>query len=130
MQPEKATEGMSVLRDGFRRLALAGFSIFMVLLAFFLVAAAVVPYFVKLDKYRPDMACITNLKQMQGAIEQWALETKRSTNDLVSITDISGSPTNYIRLLINKELKCPAGGTYSITTVGEAPRCSVAGHTL
>ena len=75
-------------------------------------------------------ACIANLKQIQGAIEQWALETKRSTNDLVSITDISGSPTNYIRQLINREMTCPAGGTYSVTTFGEVPRCSVAGHTL
>ncbi len=78
----------------------------------------------------PSNACIANLKQVQGAIEQWALETKRSTNELVSITDISGSPTNFIRQLINKELICPAGGTYSVTTVGESPRCSVAGHTL
>ncbi len=75
-------------------------------------------------------ARIANLKQIQGAMEQWALETKRSTNDLVSITDISGSPTNYIKLLINKELICPAGGTYTLATVGEAPRCSVVGHTL
>ena len=63
-------------------------------------------------------------------MEQWALETKRSTNDLVSTTDISGSQTNYIKQLINKELICPSGGTYSLTTVGEVPRCSIAGHTL
>ena len=76
------------------------------------------------------IGCIANLKQIQGAMEQWALETKRSTNDVVSITDISGSPTSYIKQLINQEMKCPVGGTYSLTTVGEVPRCSVAGHTL
>ena len=126
MQPER----ISVLRDGLCRLALAAFSIFVVLLVFFLVAAALVPRFVKLDRFKPDLACISNLKQIQGAIEQWALETKRSTNDLVSITDISGSPTNYITQLINKDLRCPSRGTYSLTTVGEVPRCTVAGHTL
>ena len=78
----------------------------------------------------PANSCIANLKQIQGAVEQWALETKRFTNDLVSIADISGSPTNKIRQLINKELICPAGGTYSVTTVGEEPRCSVAGRSL
>ena len=81
-------------------------------------------------RYSPTKACIANLKQIQGAIEQWSLETKRSTNDPVSISDISGSPTDYIKQLINKELKCPTGGTYSVTTVGENPSCSFAGHTL
>lgn len=76
-------------------------------------------------------ACIANLKQLQGAIEQWALESKiTNLAHRVTVTDISGGADKYIRQSINSELKCPAGGTYSVTTVGEEPRCSVAGHTL
>ena len=80
----------------------------------------------------PTNACIANLKQIQGAIEMWTLENHflQATNHPVLITDISGSPTKFIKQLINKELICPAGGKYSLTTVGEAPRCSIAGHTL
>ncbi len=95
-----------------------------------IIVAAALPLFVRVD-VASYSSCIANLKQIQGAIEQWALENKiTNATHRVTVTDISGSPTNYIRELINKELKCPAGGTYSLTTVGEAPRCSVAGHTL
>lgn len=48
------------------------------------------------------------------------------------LEDISGGADKYIKQSINVELKCPAGGTYSVTTVGELPRCSILtwGHTL
>lgn len=76
-------------------------------------------------------SCLANLKQIQGAVEQWALEN-RITNAAhrVTIADISGGADKYIKQSINAELKCSAGGTYSVTTVGEEPRCSVAGHSL
>ena len=93
--------------------------------------AVVVTNFVKVSRTPSTNACFANLKQIQGAIEQWALENKiTNATQSVTVSDISGSQTNYIKQLINQELKCPAGGTYSLTTVGEDPRCSVVGHTL
>ena len=76
-------------------------------------------------------SCIANLKQIQGAVEQWALENKiTNAAHRVTMADISGGADKYIKQSINTELKCPAGGAYSVTTVGEEPRCSVAGHSL
>jgi hypothetical protein len=75
-------------------------------------------------------ACIANLKHIRGAIKQWALENHFSATNQVTIIDISGSATNFIKPLINVHLRCPAGGIYTITTVGEVPRCSTSGHTL
>ena len=97
----------------------------------FVVGLVLFPNFAPNRVRAPTNSCIANLKQIQGAIEQWALENKfTNTAERVTATDISGSPTNFLTGLINKDLKCPAGGTYSMTTVGEEPRCSVAGHTL
>lgn len=74
--------------------------------------------------------CIANLRQIQGASEMWALENQLSPNAEVLITDISGISNRFIRGLINVDVKCQLGGTYSVTTVGENPRCSIPGHTL
>ena len=74
--------------------------------------------------------CIANLKQIQGATEQWALENHKTNGEPVTIWDISGSDTNYIKALINRDFKCPLGGTYKITTVDKNPTCTIPGHTM
>ena len=94
-------------------------------------AAFAIPCFVRSRcSLTPTSSCIANLRQIQGAIKQYALEAKLKPTDRVSITDISGGSNQFIRPLINFGLTCPAGGTYSVTTVGEPPRCSVPGHTI
>jgi type II secretory pathway pseudopilin PulG len=95
-----------------------------------LLAAIAIPNFVKARTTAQTNACISNLKQIQGAIEQWALETKKAPTANVALTDISGGSTNFIKQAINTELKCPAGGTYASTTVAANPTCGVAGHSL
>ena len=90
----------------------------------------VIPQMVPPRMHSCSNACIANLKQIQGAVEQWALENKLTATNHVSLKTIGGGSDKYIKQAINTELKCPAGGTYSVTTVGEEPRCSVAGHTL
>ena len=94
--------------------------------------AVVVPNFVKARRTPSTNACISNLKNIQGAIEQWALESQLTATNRVSLTNISGGIDKYIKQSINVELKCPAGGIYSVTPVGEVPRCSTPtwGHAL
>ena len=88
------------------------------------------PLFWSPRAHAPDNSCIANLKQIQGAIEQYALENKLEAPHRVSIADISGSTSKMIRPLINTDITCPRGGIYSITTVGEMPRCSHPEHAL
>lgn len=68
--------------------------------------------------------CINNLRQIDGAKQQWALENKKPDNTLVSEVNI----TSY--LPGNVMPTCPSGGTYTINSVGVAPTCSVPGHQL
>jgi hypothetical protein len=68
-------------------------------------------------------ACINNLRQIDGAIQQWALENQKSANSPVTAQDI----TPYLK---NGFPSCPAGGTYTLSTVGQMPTCSIPGHAL
>ena len=72
----------------------------------------------------PKNACINNLRQMDGAKEQWALEEKRSAGELV----VEKEMVLYIKG--NAMPKCSEGGRYTVGKVGELPRCSVGGHAL
>ena len=67
--------------------------------------------------------CINNLRQIDGAKEQWALEKAAEGSVSVSLGELAA-------FLKDPNLKCPEGGVYVIGKVGEAPRCSVAGHGL
>jgi hypothetical protein len=85
----------------------------------------------RFDRRIPNTnSCIANLKQIEGAIEMYALENKLAVTNRIAFADISDGTNKMIGPLINVELTCPAGGTYSVTTVGEPPRCSVPGHSI
>lgn len=91
-----------------------------------LLASIAVPNFMKARTQAQTTACVNNLKQIQGAIETWALENKKGPSDAVTDADLFGSS-----LYIKTKPQCPAGGTYSVTTVAAAPTCSVGGtHVL
>ena len=69
-------------------------------------------------------SCINNLRQIDGAKQQWALEYKQTNGTLVPIAEV----VPYIKG--NALPLCPQGGLYSVGKVGEPPKCSVSGHTL
>jgi outer membrane lipoprotein-sorting protein len=72
-------------------------------------------------------ACINNLRQIDGAKNEFALEKGKAIGTPVTEADIKP----YIKLDANGNLpKCPAGGKYTIGKVGELPTCSIAGHAL
>ena len=52
-------------------------------------------------------------------------QKKPSTNDLPRDSDLFG-----LEQYIEPKPKCPTGGTYTIGTLGELPRCPIPTHTL
>ena len=89
-----------------------------------LLAAIAIPNFVKARGTAQKNACIYNLRQIDGAKEQWALENKKSAG---STTDTTGVAA-YIKGATTPA--CPAGGSYSYNAVDSSPTCSITGHTL
>ena len=67
-------------------------------------------------------ACINNLKQIDGAKQQWALENRKTETDVPTEADI-------LKYLPAKPV-CPSGGTYTINAVGTPAACSVPEHSL
>lgn len=67
-------------------------------------------------------ACINNLRQLDGAKQQWALENGKTNGTIVTENDIKP----YIKLDAKGNLpKCPGGGIYTIGKVGEPVTCSL-----
>jgi prepilin-type N-terminal cleavage/methylation domain-containing protein len=80
-----------------------------------LLAAVAIPNYVKSRELTFRKACIANLKQLEGAVQNWALETRRNSGDSIDPNALFG-PNNYIRSVI----VCPAGGNaYLYGRVGE-----------
>src|SRR5882724_675310 len=74
-----------------------------------LLAAIAIPNFVKARTTAQKNACIANLKQIDGAVQQWALENKKTSTDTYTTTD-----TAVLQYLKGTNLPtCPAGGSYS-----------------
>src|SRR2546427_6575014 len=87
-----------------------------------LLAAIAIPNFIKARTSAQCNACINNLRQMDGAIQEFALEQKKGTTDTLALVDIQP----YIKLTSANALPaCPAGGTYAVTTVSAHPTCTL-----
>ena len=94
-----------------------------------LLAAIAIPNFVKARGTAQKNACINNLRQIDGAKEQWALENKAAQGATVTLTGDTGL-WSYVK---NGEPTCPGGGGgYTPGAVGEPPTCTLAaqGHSL
>ena len=88
-----------------------------------LLAAIAIPNFVRAREKAQTEACIANLKQIEGAIQIWAIDLGKSTTDAVAMTDLV---SNYIKSTPH----CPANGVYNLVTVNDRPTCNVTNHVL
>lgn len=68
-------------------------------------------------------ACLNNLRRLDGAKQQWALENRKSANAMPTEADVFP----YLKDGIPR---CPAGGVYTLKTLEAPPTCSIAGHQL
>jgi prepilin-type N-terminal cleavage/methylation domain-containing protein len=93
-----------------------------------LLAAIAIPNFVKARKTSQVNACLNNLRQIDGAKQEWALEKGKAGTDTPAASDISpylgrgaGSVANVV---------CPVdpahafASSYTINAVNTAPVCA------
>jgi prepilin-type N-terminal cleavage/methylation domain-containing protein len=95
-----------------------------------IVVAIAVPNYAKARAGSQQKACIANLKQVDSAVQQWAVEQKKNATDSYDLSD-----TTLLQYLKGTVLPaCPAGGTYSAgPTVSDTPTCTLSanqGHSL
>ena len=104
-----------------------------------LLAAIAVPNFIQSRTTTQRNACINNLRQVDSAKEQWALENNATTGDAVVDTDID----DYIKggvdaagaSVIQTRLFCPQdtarvfASSYTVNAIGTNPVCQQDGVT-
>ncbi|MDR3456990.1 MAG: hypothetical protein P4N60_06055 [Verrucomicrobiae bacterium] len=91
-----------------------------------MMSAIAVPNFVKARTTAQQNACLNNLRQLDAAENQWALEKGKKAGDICTAEDLKP----YVRLINGELPKCPQGGKYTVHPVGELPTCSIPGHVI
>jgi prepilin-type N-terminal cleavage/methylation domain-containing protein len=91
-----------------------------------LLAAIAIPNFVRARTTSQMNACINNLRQIDGAKQQWALETKQATSATPGYSDIS--------VYLKNAVSCPSAGADTtfgtsygagLGSVSVNPACSI-----
>jgi hypothetical protein len=89
-------------------------------------AALLLPALAQAKAKAQNISCINNLKQLELAKKLWAADNHKQDADTPTVADL----TPYLGGAGSRILTCPQGGTYTIGSVGEKPRCSIPGHVL
>jgi len=87
-----------------------------IFLTLFLMIA--VPNYIKAHTPRSASACVNNLRQIDAAKEQWALENHKKPGDPVVDEEVDAYLRGSARPV------CPASGVYTYNPVGVKPTCS------
>jgi len=97
-----------------------------------LLAAIAIPNFVKARATSQANACINNMRQIDAAVNQWALENHKTSGANAPTPSLTSDLTPYIKLnSANSMPGCPANGVYTVAAVGIEPAvtCSL-GNTV
>lgn len=91
-----------------------------------LILAISLPSIVPARPFAQRNSCIAYLKQIDAAKAQWASEAKPDSSTTPQLASLAPFLKGSVLPV------CPAGGTYTLGTVNEPPRCSHAdkSHTL
>ncbi|MDB6053616.1 MAG: type secretion system protein [Verrucomicrobiales bacterium] len=96
-----------------------------------LLAAIAMPSFLRPRARAQTNACINNIRQIEAAMQQWALENNKATNSHVT--------HSQLLVYVKTPPICPAAGTtatfdscYTFDTVSDTPVCTTdpANHVL
>ena len=107
--------------------------IMIVVLIIGILLAIAVPNFIRARESARSKACINNLKQIDGAKEQYAMDNKLATGDgsvasdpLTATGSVLVGSANYIKNTVS----CPSNGNYTVGPIGTNPTCSIGSNAV
>lgn len=89
-----------------------------------LLAAIAIPAFFKARVSAQMQVCVSNLRQIHSAKEQWAMVSSRGNGAPVDDDEVN----SYIKGSGAPE--CPSNGAYLYHCIGTDPACDQSGHEL
>ena len=90
-----------------------------------LLAVMAIPAYARSRAHAAEVTCETNLRLIEDAKDQWALELRKGKGVKPKDHDLFG-PSAYIR----SKPECPSGGIYELNKIKEFPTCTISGHAL
>jgi type II secretory pathway pseudopilin PulG len=85
-----------------------------------IIVAIAVPTFFRARELSRVRACQENMHKIDGAKQQWALDTLATAGATPDWVDLVG-----VEAYIRRSPVCPGSGTYTINTVADEPACSL-----
>jgi prepilin-type N-terminal cleavage/methylation domain-containing protein len=112
------SEVINKKRDGFTLI-----EIMIVVSIIAILLAIAIPNFIRSRESSRAKACMANLRQIETAKEQWAMNNKKNADSTPTAADLVDE---FMKGPAEDTLpECPAGGTYTIGSVNTRPTCSV-----
>ena len=96
--------------------------IMIVVLIIAMLLAIAIPNFMKARDVSRAKACQSNLKNLVGAKERWAMDNSRGATDTPTMAELA-QPGVYLR----STPECPSSGTYTVGRLDQMPVCSIGG---
>ncbi len=89
-----------------------------------IIGAIAIPNFLKARENGQLNSVLNNLRLIESAKDQWALENKRGTGDTLDWTSSATGLGGYIKFGTVKDV---AGETYNLNAIGTAATATIAG---
>ncbi len=91
-----------------------------------------IPGFMRARRVAQARACQANLRNISGAIAQWAMENRAQRGTEITWDDLLEPPASIPDPYLRSLPSCPAGGEYIINETGLPPFCTSgeAGHNI
>jgi prepilin-type N-terminal cleavage/methylation domain-containing protein len=112
---------MSRFRINRRRRGFTLIEIMIVVLIIGILLAIAVPNFLRARETSRAKSCAGNLRQIETAKEQWAMDNKKGATDTPALA------TDLVPNYIKTAPACPSAGTYTPGDMSTRPTCSIGG---
>jgi prepilin-type N-terminal cleavage/methylation domain-containing protein len=102
-----------------------GFTLIEIMIVVLIIAillAIAIPNFLRARESSRAKSCQGNLRQIETAKEQWAMDNKKAATDTPSAADLVDE---YMKGTVDTLPLCPSAGSYTVGDMSTRPTCDI-----